>query len=82
MYLHLCTMTMQWNLMRVLRGAIALWAFWEIYNTGEWLLLIPGVLFGLQAIFNVGCCGSQGCYTTPQNKAVEQSESVVYEEVR
>ncbi len=70
--------------MRLLRGGIALWAFWELYHTGEWIMLLPGVLFGLQAVFNVGCCGSSGCYTQPEKRTVQNaaSEPVVYEEVR
>jgi hypothetical protein len=74
----------QWNFMRLLRGGIALWAFWQVYHTGEWILLIPGVLFGMQAVLNVGCCGSAGC-ATPPNRTTSQhtdTEPVVYEEVR
>ena len=74
----------QWNLMRLLRGGIALWAFWELYRTGEWIMLLPGVLFGLQALFNVGCCGSNGCYAPPEQRTTSktEAETVVYEEVR
>lgn len=68
--------------MRLLRASLAIWAFWEVYRTGEWLLLIPGGIFAIQAALNVGCCGSAGCYTPPQNRAAEQAEQAVYEEVR
>lgn len=59
-----------------------MWAFWEVYQTGEWLLMIPGVIFGLQAILNVGCFGSAGCAVPHQQNAAETTENVVYEEVR
>lgn len=51
--------------MRFLRGGLALWAFIELYRTGEWLLLFPGVIFGLQAIMNVGCGGGTACTMPP-----------------
>lgn len=74
----------KWNFMRLLRGGIALWAFWEVFRTGEWVLLIPAVLFGMQAVLNVGCCGTAGCATPPprQNTQQADAESVTYEEVR
>ena len=68
--------------MRILRAGIAIWAFVELYRTGEWLLLIPGILFGLQAVLNVSTCGSGACYVPPKPVAGEGKESVVYEEVR
>lgn len=70
--------------MRLLRGGIALWAFWEVFRTGEWVLLIPAVLFGVQAVLNVGCCGTTGCATPPprRNRQQADAESVTYEEVR
>ncbi len=68
--------------MRLLRAGLAAWAFWEVFNTGEWLLLLPGGIFALQAVFNVGCCGPAGCATSPQQEQATGSEQVVYEEVR
>lgn len=69
--------------MRLLRATIAIWAFYELYRTGEWLMLFPGILFGLQAVLNVGCCGSGACYAPPQAAAnKDQADPVVVEEVR
>lgn len=59
-------MISQWNLMRFLRAGLAAWAFFELYRTGEWLLLFPGVIFGLQAVLNTGCCGNAACATGHQ----------------
>ena len=69
--------------MRFVRAGLAGWAFWEAFRTGEWLLLIPGAILGMQAVFNVGCCGSGGCAAPmqPTGKDAGQ-ETVVYEEVR
>ncbi len=69
--------------MRFLRAGLAAWAFWEAYQTHEWLLLLPGGIFAVQAVFNVGCCGASGC-ATPTRYSAEQAgqETVVYEEIR
>lgn len=70
--------------MRLLRAGIAIWAFTEAFRTGEWILMAPGSIFALQAIFDVGCCGAAGC-AAPPVKTSEQAlatEVVEYEEVR
>ena len=73
----------QWNFMRLLRAGLAVWAFVELYNTGEWLLLFPGIIFGMQAVLNVGCCGSGACYAPPEQRAATDSDNtVIAEEIR
>lgn len=71
--------------MRVLRAGIAIWAFAEVWRTGEWMLFMLGSIFALQAIFDVGCCGAAGCATPQQrtysNKAQQPTEDVEYEEI-
>ena len=72
--------------MRLLRAGIAVWAFAEAWRTGAWLLLLPGTLFALQAIFDLGCCGAAGC-AVPQQKTYSSTrppsaEEVEYEELR
>lgn len=69
--------------MRLLRAGLAGWAFWQAFATGEWIFLLPGGILGLQAIFNIGCCGSAGCYAPPSRTRQETgTESVVAEEVK
>ncbi len=72
--------------MRLLRAGLAVWAFTEAWRTGTWLLLLPGSLFALQAMFDIGCCGATGC-AAPQQKTFNSTsplsaEKVEYEEVR
>lgn len=72
-----------WDFMRLLRAGLAGWAFWQAFATGEWILLLPGGILGLQAAFNIGCCGSAGCYTPPGRAHREAAtETVVAEEVK
>lgn len=67
--------------MRLFRAAIAVWVFSEVWRTGEWLLVLPGLLFAAQAIFNVGCCGTSGCAPARPYNGSNNTEEVVYEEV-
>ena len=68
--------------MRFFRAGIAGWAFWQAFATGEWILLLPGGILAMQAIFNVGCCGSAGCYTPPANSNPASEADVVCEEIK
>jgi len=70
--------------MRVLRAGIAIWATVEAFRTAQWLLLLPAGIFAMQAIFDIGCCGSAGC-AAPQQKyktSGQSAEDVAYEEVK
>lgn len=77
------TILKNWHFMRFFRAAIAIWAIVEAWRTSEWLLLFPGGIFALQAIFDVGCCGASGC-APAQNRNTNPSatEEITYEEVR
>lgn len=76
-------MLYNWDFMRLLRAGVAGWAFWQAFGSGEWIFLVPGAILGFQAIFNIGCCGSAGCYTLPARKQPEAgSEVAVMEEVK
>ncbi|MCE7924113.1 MAG: hypothetical protein DYG98_13755 [Haliscomenobacteraceae bacterium CHB4] len=73
-----------WHFMRLLRAGVALWAFAEVWRTGEWLMLLPGSIFALQAIFDIGCCGAPGCAPPiqPTKPHTPASGDVIVEEVR
>lgn len=69
--------------MRLFRAAIAIWAISEAWRTSEWLLLFPGGIFAMQAIFDIGCCGASGCAPNPTKDTKQSSvEEISYEEVR
>lgn len=72
-----------WHFMRLLRAGIAIWAFAEVWRTGEMMLLLLGGIFALQAIFDIGCCGAAGCATprSYEQTPTKQTEEIVYEEV-
>jgi uncharacterized membrane protein HdeD (DUF308 family) len=49
-----------WHFMRFLRVALALFLFYNAYQTHEWYFIVFGIFFLFQAIFNMGC-GPNGC---------------------
>ena len=77
------TLLSNWHFMRLFRAGIAIWAIAEAWRTSEWLLLFPGGIFALQAIFDVGCCGASGCAPNPaRNTESSKTEEITYEEIR
>ena len=58
-----------WNLMRLLRLAIGVWAIILAFQRGEAILGLMGGLLILMAVMNNGCCGINNCATkTSRNK--------------
>ncbi|MCL6461912.1 MAG: hypothetical protein I4O51_08595 [Flavobacterium micromati] len=55
-----------WNAMRFIRLAIALFLFSQAYITKNWIFVGIGLFFLVQVIFNFGC-GPNGC-AVPNNK--------------
>ena len=49
-----------WQVMRWIRLAFALFLFFQAYTTHEWFFIVFGVFFLAQALFNLGC-GANGC---------------------
>ena len=76
------TLLSNWHFMRVFRALIAIWALSEAWRTSEWMLAFAGGIFALQAIFDLGCCGSAGCTTDYARKAANRSDDVQYEEIK
>lgn len=70
--------------MRWLRLGVGAYALASAYTGSDKLLAAAGGFLFLTALFNVGCCGSGACYTTPtvkRSKAGETDE-IVFEEVK
>ncbi|MEZ4902017.1 MAG: hypothetical protein R2822_09800 [Spirosomataceae bacterium] len=73
-----------WNFMRLLRLGMGLWLMYSAFADHQPLLGVLGGLFALQAIFNVGCCGADGCATPTmrQRNINSKPETIHYEEVK
>lgn len=72
----------QWNLMRVLRLLVGIWAIYSSITDGQPLFGILGGMFILQALLNVGCCGGNNCKIPQnQNQRTTNIKETDYEEV-
>lgn len=60
-----------WNVIRVLRLAIGVWAIVSAFQTNEVLLGVAGGLLLGMAVLNIGCCGVNGC-GLPREKMKDQ----------
>lgn len=70
-----------WTTARVLRLVLAAVFLAAGISEGETLAYIAAAVFGVQAIFNVGCCGAS-CAAPPANrKAVGVVQEVDHENV-
>ncbi len=71
-----------WNFLRGFRLAIGLLALVQGILNNDILLIIMSVVIGGMALFNIGCCGVNGCSTSfNSTKNSIQQKDVEYEEV-
>ena len=69
-----------WNFMRFIRLVLGIAIIVQSVIAKDWTMGIIGVLFTSMPVFNVGCCGSNGCATPVKNNK-EQTKDISYEEV-
>jgi hypothetical protein len=70
-----------WHFMRIARLLFAFVMLASFITTGDKVGLFGAAFFGYQAIFNVGCCGNQACFTPPA-QAKKHAPEIEYEEVK
>lgn len=74
--------TKGWHLMRIVRAALALLIIVQGFQVHNYMSLLFGAGFLAMALFDVGCCGAQGCATDFSNSSGEENAPVIFEEVR
>ncbi|HCS19663.1 MAG TPA: hypothetical protein DIW47_03720 [Bacteroidetes bacterium] len=57
-----------WNFTRVLRVSLGLAVLIAAIMQRDWMPGLFGLLFLYQGVYNVGCCGADGC-EIPQGKS-------------
>lgn len=70
-----------WNFLRILRLAIAIFIIYQGIQSKEWMFILAGAIFAIMPLFNVGCCGTSSC-NVPISKTNKNLEDITYEEVR
>lgn len=75
------TIITNWNFMRILRLLAGIGITVQAVMLHDVLFVLAGLLFTGMALFNIGCCGVDGC-NTPVNKDTKSSaKEISYEEV-
>lgn len=69
-----------WDFMRILRLVIGIFAAAQAIYTMDIILGIAAFVIGGMAIFNIGCCGVNGCNTNYKSSK-KQNQDVEFEEV-
>lgn len=69
-----------WNLFRFLRLVMGIAIFVQAIMVKDIFLGLAGLLFSGMALFNMGCCGTAGCYMPPKQDP-ETKKDISYEEV-
>jgi len=72
-----------WDFARGLRAVLALVFLAAAISNREPVAYAAAAFFGMQAVFNIGCCGA-ACVSAPERNAVKAptSEEITYEEIR
>ena len=74
------TIFTNWTLMRFLRLGIGIAILVQAVLARDAMFAFLGILFTAMPLFNVGCCGTNGCYVPPVKKT-ETTKDIHYEEV-
>lgn len=74
-----------WDFMRILRLVLGSWVIYSSIIDAQPMLGILGGVFVLQALLNIGCCGSSGCKipNNPNNQPKNTTgiNDIYYEEI-
>ena len=57
-----------WNVMRLLRLALGIFAIVQGVQATQWFLVAMGGIFSIMPLLNIGCSGVSGC-TVPISKS-------------
>ena len=69
-----------WTFFRAIRLIMGIAIIIQAIIVKDAFLGFAGVIFSGMALFNAGCCGSNGCTTTPV-KTKNKTKDISYEEV-
>ena len=74
------TIFTNWNFMRFLRLGLGLAVLVQAVIAKDVLFALLGLGFTAMPVFNIGCCGTNGCYVPPAKKDTN-TKDISYEEV-
>ncbi len=71
-----------WNIIRVIRLLMGIGIMYQGFSVGDKSIGFLGLIFTLLPLFNQGCCGTGGCETPAKNNSKNNSQELIYEEVK
>ncbi|MEP7237054.1 MAG: hypothetical protein ABI685_04290 [Ferruginibacter sp.] len=74
------TILSNWNFIRLLRLGVGIAILVQAIIVRDILFAFLGLIFTAMPVFNIGCCGTQGCYV-PAGKEQDKAKEISYEEV-
>ncbi len=74
------TILSNWTFIRLLRLGVGIAILVQAIIAMDILFAIFGLIFTAMPVFNIGCCGTQGCYVPP-DKNQDKAKEIIYEEV-
>lgn len=69
-----------WNFLRIIRLLLGVAVVIQGLLKAEYVLALAGGLVAMMALFQVGCCGSNGCSVPQSKKHPSSKDDVKYEE--
>lgn len=69
-----------WNFMRIIRLLLGVGILINGIITKDVTSIILGVAFAAMPVFNIGCCGTNGCAVNI-NPSIKNKKNIEYEEV-
>lgn len=75
------TIISNWNFMRMLRLLAGIGITVQAMMLRDVLFALAGLLFTGMALFNIGCCGVDGCNAPEKNGTRSSAKEISYEEV-
>lgn len=74
------TILTNWTIIRFLRLIMGAAIIVQALIAKDILFGFLGFMLTAMPLFNVGCCGTQGCYMPPA-KPADKTDDIIYEEV-
>lgn len=70
---------LSWNIMRLLRLAMAVFLIFQGIELKHWLVVTAGILFAILPILNIGSCATKGC--SVNYRKTKSIKTVTFKEV-
>ena len=71
-----------WNVIRIVRLLLGIAIIAQSVKSGQWALMIAGILFSLMPLFNIGCCAGVSCNVPVRKAGKPENNNIIYEEIK